>query len=130
MFLIWQVVHEDIHHSSYKMRKVQFLWPTMKDKRKDHAAKVVFFNRLKYPFQPVILCFFIFRRKNSCHDQMVKSWHNRWLALSYRMYRLWGKANVQFTSLYLWWSLAMVTWYLHPYSHVTSDSMWMPTSSA
>ena len=30
-FLIRQVVHEDIHYFSYKMRKSQFLSPAMKD---------------------------------------------------------------------------------------------------
>ena len=40
-FLIRQVVHEDIHYFSYKMRKGQFLSQAVKDKRKDRAAKLL-----------------------------------------------------------------------------------------
>ena len=40
-FLIGQIVHEDIWYFSHKMRKVQFLSRAIKDKRKDHTAKLL-----------------------------------------------------------------------------------------
>ena len=55
-FLIWQIVHEDIHYFSYK-----FLSQAMKNKMKDDAAKL--FNKLKHPFQLNILWFFSNQKK-------------------------------------------------------------------
>ena len=78
-FLIRLVVHENIKHFSYKMRKGQFLSQDMKDERKDHDAKLI--NKLKHPLRPNILCFFS-DEKNVCQDQMVNPQDNCWLALS------------------------------------------------
>ena len=47
-FFIRQVVHEDIHYFSYKMRKGKFLSQAMKDKRKDNIEKLL--NKFKHPF--------------------------------------------------------------------------------
>ena len=51
-FLIRQVVHEEIRYFSYKLRKSQFLWQAVKDKKKDYDEKL--FNKLKHPLQPNI----------------------------------------------------------------------------
>ena len=45
-FFIRQVVHENIQYFSNKMRKDQFLSQTIKDKKKDRAAKLL--NELKH----------------------------------------------------------------------------------
>ena len=55
-FLIWQVVHEDIWHFSYKARKGQFLSQIMMDKRKDCSEKLL--NKFNHPLQMNMLCFF------------------------------------------------------------------------
>ena len=60
-FLIRQVMREDIPYFSYKMRKGSFLSQAMKDKKKEHAAKIL--NKTKNPFIANILCFFL-RREN------------------------------------------------------------------
>ena len=39
-FLIRQVVHEDIHYFSQKMRKAQFSSHAIDDQRKDHTSKI------------------------------------------------------------------------------------------
>ena len=67
-FLIRQVVHEDIWYFWYKIRKGQFLSKSMKDKRKDQAAKL--FNKFKHPLQLNILCISS-DKKNFCQDLMV-----------------------------------------------------------
>ena len=55
-FIRQVVVHEDIQYFSYKRKKGQFLSQAVKDKSKEHAAKL--FNKLKHPFQLNILWFF------------------------------------------------------------------------
>ena len=55
-FLSWQIMHEDIHYFTYKMRKSQFLSQALNDKSKDYAAK--FFNKRKHPLQSNMLWFF------------------------------------------------------------------------
>ena len=77
-FLIRQVMHEDIWYFSYKIRNGQFLSQAMKEKRKDHTAKLL--NKLKYSFEPNMLWFFPVE-KNFCQDQIVNSQYNYWLTL-------------------------------------------------
>ena len=48
-FLIRQAVHDDIWYFSYKIRKGQFLSKAMKDKKTDHAAKLL--NKLEHLLQ-------------------------------------------------------------------------------
>ena len=61
------------------MRKGQFLSQVMKDKRKDHAAKLL--NKLKHPLQLKILWLFS-NEKNFCQDQMLNLQNNHQFALS------------------------------------------------
>ena len=110
-FLIKQIVHEDVQYSSYKMRNGQFLSRAIKDKRKDHAAKLFKKTQTTPPTECALL--FLkwekFRQNLSINDE---------------------KPNTQFIWWWLGWLLMIVTLCLHSSSHMVSDSKRAPTSSA
>ena len=56
VFLIRQIAHEDIQYFSYKKRNDKFLSNAMKNKRKDHPAKIL--NKFKHSLKQNTLLFF------------------------------------------------------------------------
>ena len=85
-FLIRQLVQKGIHYTSWE--SANFLLQAMKDKRKDHSAKL--FNKLKHPLQTNILWFFS-DEKNFSQDQMINSQSYYRFDLSPQMSWYWQK---------------------------------------
>ena len=110
-FLIRQEVHKDIRYFSYKMRKSQSLSLPMNYKRK-YFADAELFNKLKLPLQLNMLLFSTdekkIRSESDCElteQQLTCSLLTRW--------KVSDESQTPSPHYGVWWSLAMVTLYLH-----------------
>lgn len=78
-FLIGQIVHEAIQYFSYKKRKAQFLYQSIKIKSKDRVTKLL--NKFKHLLKLNML-WFLPNDKSSRQDKMGNTQKNCWLAMS------------------------------------------------
>ena len=123
-FLIRHVVHEDICNYLFKIRKCQFLSQAIKDKKKDHATKLL--KNPKYSLQLIILVFFFYQREHFLaeSDGQLPEQPLAWFVRT-KCTDNYEKTNSLTISSYLRWSLTMMTCFHTSFHLEEIDLAWI-----